>query len=208
MIDNYFWIRMETARVFLPDIDAYNVAMMFYKLSNMKTSVNNLSFLFFKTQLRRDYKTFIAGYDDKRPHKDGCVWYKINTLVFKQLFKSCENMEDTDKIGVMIKMIPFINIYYNILCKNPTEEIEQLIVPINTFSQMNKIAGFKLIDRKVDWWLKSKTFELEIYRNPYELTTAKLRLCIDVPWTYNNRKCATYIHPLVVSTQPKEIFLS
>ncbi|WP_288325879.1 hypothetical protein [uncultured Clostridium sp.] len=84
---------------------------------------------------------------DKMYSKKGQITESFNresTRVFdgaiRKLYEESKAIEHK-KLGLFIKLIPYINFKFNILCFNPKEEVEKLIKPMN-MKEVCEIVGY------------------------------------------------------------------
>lgn len=65
---------------------------------------------------------------------------RIFENAIKELYEKSEPKEHK-KIGLLIEMLPYINLKYNIICENPDCELMQEIIPIN-LTKLAELMGY------------------------------------------------------------------
>lgn len=106
---------------------------------------NTKKFLFDLGVLKVDSEGVL--FMDKMYSKKGEITESFNresTRVFdgaiRKLYEESKAIEHK-KLGLFIKLIPYINFKFNILCSNPKEEVEKLIKPMN-MKEVCEIVGY------------------------------------------------------------------
>ncbi|MGG7143618.1 hypothetical protein ACQPVP_09145 [Clostridium nigeriense] len=106
---------------------------------------NTKNFLFSLGVLKIDIEGVL--FVDKMYSKKGQITESFNresTRVFncaiRKLYEESKAIEHK-KLGLFIKLMPYINFKFNILCSNPKEEVEKLIKPMD-MKEICEIAGY------------------------------------------------------------------
>lgn len=92
----------------------------------------------------------------KQTMKDGYV--RIFEDGFKELYDNC-NPRDHKKLFFFIQILPYVNIYYNILCLNPLES-DLNKIEILTWNELMKIL--KIESAQASWRIKQNLLSLKI----------------------------------------------
>lgn len=84
-------------------------------------------------------KIIHKGYDENRPLDDTERYNKIYIKAMQKLYQSVR-VTQHKFLGYIFQMLPYLNIYNNILCYNPFEQNIDLIQPINMIDLCQRIG--------------------------------------------------------------------
>lgn len=123
---------------------------------------NTKNFLFEIGVLKKDSEGVLSV--DKNYSKKGKITESFNkesTRVFdntiKKLYEDSKPIEHK-KLGLFIKLIPYINFKFNILCFNPKEEVEEFVKPMD----MKDLCEVVDYDKKNSARLKRELFGIKV----------------------------------------------
>lgn len=147
----------EKERAFMNEKDLQEVL----GLSERETR-NTKNFLFDLGVLNIDSEGVL--FVNKMYSKKGTITESFNresTRVFdntiRKLYEESKAIEHK-KLGLFIKLIPYINYKFNILCFNPKEEVEELVKPMD-MKDLCEIVGYT---QKNSARLKRELFEIKV----------------------------------------------